>query len=62
MQEKPQTKDYPEDDEGQAAIMDDPFLLLLLRFDFRRQHRFEGHSIAHIFAALVTVVVTLWHL
>ena len=62
MQEKPQAKDYPEDDEGQAAIMDYPFLLLLLCFDFRRYHRFEGHSIAYIFDSLVTVVVTLWHL
>jgi hypothetical protein len=42
--------------------MDDPFLLLLLCFDCRRQRRFESHSIAHIFAALVTVVVALWHL
>jgi hypothetical protein len=32
MEEKPQAKDYPEDDKGQAAIMDDPFLLLLLDF------------------------------
>ena len=42
--------------------MDDPFLLLLLRFGFGRERRFEGCSIAHIFAALVTVVVALWHL
>src|SRR5262249_14590459 len=42
--------------------MNDSFLLLLLRFGFRREHRFESCSIAYIFAALVTVVVALWHL
>ena len=62
MKEKPQAKTYPENNECQAPIMDDPFLLLLLRFGFRRERRFEGRSIAHIFAALVTVVVALWHL
>jgi hypothetical protein len=42
--------------------MDDPFLLLMLRFGFGGERRLEGRSIAHIFAALVTVVVALWHL
>ena len=62
MEEKPQAKTYPEHNECQAPIMDDPFLLLLLRFGFGRERRFEGCSIAHIFAALVTVVIALWHL
>jgi tetratricopeptide (TPR) repeat protein len=62
MEEKPQAKNDPEHNECQAPIMDDPFLLLLLRFGFGRERRFEGRSIAHIFAALVTVVVALWHL
>src|SRR5215470_10871597 len=62
MEEKPQAKNDPEDDEGQASIMDDPFLLLLLRFGFGRECRFEGGSIAHVFATLVTVIVALWHL
>jgi hypothetical protein len=62
MEEKPQAKNDPENHECQAPIMDDPFLLLLLRFGFGRERRFEGCSIAHIFAALVTVIVALWHL
>jgi tetratricopeptide (TPR) repeat protein len=62
MEEKPQAKTYPENNECQAPIMDDPFLLLLLCFGFGRERRFEGGSIAHIFAALVTVIVALWHL
>ena len=61
MEEKPQAKDYPEHNECQAPIMDDSFLLLLLRFGFGRERWFEDGSIAHIFAALVTVVVALWH-
>jgi len=36
MEEKPQAKSYPENNECQTPIMDDPFLLLLLRFDFGR--------------------------
>src|SRR5215510_16148324 len=62
MEEKPQAKHDPEHNECQAPIMDDPFLLLLLRFGFGRERRFEDCGIAHIFAALVTVVVALWHL
>ena len=62
MEEKPQAKHDPEHYERQASIMDDSFLLLLLRFGFGRQRRFEGRCLAHIFAALVTVVVALWHL
>src|SRR3989442_19382 len=62
LETKPQAKIDSEDNEGQAPIMDGPFLLLLLRFDRRRQRRFEGHSSAPIFDALVTIVVALWHL
>ena len=62
MEEKPQAKHDPERHDRQASIMDDSFLLLVLRFGFGRERRFEGRRIAHIFAALVTVIVALWHL
>jgi hypothetical protein len=62
VEEKPQAKNYPEDNECQATIMDDPFLVLFLRFDFGGHRWFKGNGIAHIFTALVAVVVALRHL
>jgi hypothetical protein len=62
MEEKPQAKNYPDNNERQATIMNDPFLVLVLRFDFGGYHRFESGGITHIFTALVAVVVALRHL
>src|SRR5215510_13971278 len=62
MEEKPQAKNRPEDNERQAAIMDNPFLLLLLCFNRRRYLRFESGGSADIFTTLIAVIVTLRHL
>src|SRR5712691_5728306 len=62
IEEKPQAKNHPEDNERQATIMDDSFLLLLLRFNFGGHHRFKGRGIAHIFPTLIAVMVALRHL
>jgi hypothetical protein len=62
VEEKPDAKDGPKDDERHTSIVDDPFLLLLLCFDFRRDRRFESDGIADIFPTLIAVIIALRHL
>lgn len=62
VEEKPQAKNAPQDQECQAAIVDNSFLTALLRFNLGRYYRCQRGSIADILTTLIAVVVALRHL